>query len=594
MALFPSDVRATAGWLHIAVGDESLASIATWFTGRPDLAEALAAENGLGGDSWQRGRRSGCRRSSSSARSATPRRSTSPSRRSSSTARTRRDATRCTGSGGRRPSTPRSSSGSRDASTRRTSSSWRGTIAKRSGIEDVHAIPVGYPVKIPLDVLAEEFLPKDDPRARARALEKAETAQFSLPARARGLRGVRIVLDAGHGGRDTGTIHGGVWEATYVYDVAVRLRKILSEKTQAEVVMTTKDTRLGWKVAEQDVLAPRRSQVLLTDPPYELDDPVLGVNLRWYLANSLLKRPGAGEEADPARADGLRLDPRGLAPPVAPRRDDLRARGALPAGPVRQAGRLVRGVPRVARAAGRRVQPEGADRVGRGLDVARRKARRRDAEAGTGRPPVLAGPDARDPLGAGVGAGRPPVQPDPEPRPRRDREPRQRGGPRLSSPRSGSARRSRRPSPRGSSSSSEASSSPPRRLRRAAAVASKEAYGARRAVGLHRPLAAAARREGSAREEAGRQEAGARSRLKKAKPKPAAPGLSLPPPRVSARPKRTTAAEAVFPPPMVSPVQSAEATPGEHGDEEREARRRGDAEDLDRARPEPEGENEGK
>jgi len=292
VALFPSDVRATAGWLHIAVGDESLASVAGWFTGRPELAGALAAENGLEGNSVAKG--------------------TTVRVPAEFLLRPFRDAEALD------ESEPPQLVFGEDAGGRYAMYRLRkkealysavvvrftgrvhapdvielaGAIAKRSGIEDVHAIPVGYPVKIPLDVLAEEFLPADDPRSKARALERAETAQFSIPARARGLKGVRIVLDPGHGGRDTGTIHGGLWESAYVYDVAVRLRKVLSEKTQAEVVMTTKDSRLGWNVSERDVLAPRRTQVLLTDPPYELEDPVLGVNLRWYLANSLLKRPG--------------------------------------------------------------------------------------------------------------------------------------------------------------------------------------------------------------------------------------------------------------------------------------------------------------
>jgi N-acetylmuramoyl-L-alanine amidase len=299
VALFPSDVRATAGWLHIAVGDESLASIAAWFTGRPDLAGALAAENALGADVVAKG--------------------TTVRVPTELLLRPFRDAEALD------EAEPPLLVFGEDAEGRYAMYRLRkkealysavvvrftgrvhapdvielaGTIAKRSGIEDVHAIPVGFPVKIPLDVLADEFLPKDDPRAKARAMEKAETAQFSMPARARGLKGVRVVLDPGHGGRDTGTIHGGVWEATYVYDVAVRLRKVLSERTQAEVVLTTKDTRLGWKIPEQDVLAPRKSQVLLTDPPYELEDPALGVNLRWYLANSLLKRPGPEKKRIP-------------------------------------------------------------------------------------------------------------------------------------------------------------------------------------------------------------------------------------------------------------------------------------------------------
>ena len=41
-----------------------------------------------------------------------------------------------------------------------------------------------------------------------------------------------MILDAGHGGRDTGTLHDGLWEATYVYDVACRLRKVLSKSAR--------------------------------------------------------------------------------------------------------------------------------------------------------------------------------------------------------------------------------------------------------------------------------------------------------------------------------------------------------------------------
>jgi N-acetylmuramoyl-L-alanine amidase len=76
-----------------------------------------------------------------------------------------------------------------------------------------------------------------------------------------------------------------------VYDVACRLKRVLEERTRAEVLMTTKDAAIGWTVPDQDRLRARRSQTLLTQPPYALDDPSVGVNLRWYLANSFLKRP---------------------------------------------------------------------------------------------------------------------------------------------------------------------------------------------------------------------------------------------------------------------------------------------------------------
>jgi N-acetylmuramoyl-L-alanine amidase len=81
-----------------------------------------------------------------------------------------------------------------------------------------------------------------------------------------------------------------------VYDVACRLRKLLAERTKADVVMTTQDPSLLFAIPGTDVLANHRSRLLLTSPPYDLEDPVVGVNLRWYLANSLLRRPGPGRK----------------------------------------------------------------------------------------------------------------------------------------------------------------------------------------------------------------------------------------------------------------------------------------------------------
>ena len=39
-----------------------------------------------------------------------------------------------------------------------------GDIAARSGIADVTSIPIGFPVRIPFDLLLPEFLPPNDPR----------------------------------------------------------------------------------------------------------------------------------------------------------------------------------------------------------------------------------------------------------------------------------------------------------------------------------------------------------------------------------------------------------------------------------------------
>ncbi len=60
--------------------------------------------------------------------------------------------------------------------------------------------------------------------------------------RALGLKIGRIVIDPGHGGHDTGTIGPtGLREKDVVLDVGLRLKKLLEEKTGAEVIMTRSD-----------------------------------------------------------------------------------------------------------------------------------------------------------------------------------------------------------------------------------------------------------------------------------------------------------------------------------------------------------------
>jgi N-acetylmuramoyl-L-alanine amidase len=163
-------------------------------------------------------------------------------------------------------------------------------IVKFNGIEDVARIPVGHPVKIPMDLLLPEYLPKDDPTRVAREATRRESAKVAKRTRAAGLAGVHVVLDAGHGGNDPGTAHDDLWEATYVYDVACRLKKILEKESAATVSMTTKSKKNGFTIGTKDVLPGANDHYVQTTPKYRLDDAVVGVNLRWYLANSVFRR----------------------------------------------------------------------------------------------------------------------------------------------------------------------------------------------------------------------------------------------------------------------------------------------------------------
>ena len=170
-------------------------------------------------------------------------------------------------------------------------------LAAGSGVTDVHAIPVDYAIRIPVEDLAPEFRPPDDPARIEEEKARLEAAQFVNRVRSADLSGVTFVLDAGHGGRDTGALVGGVEEARHVYDLACRIETLLRQHTKAQVVRTVQPSA-PCRVQATDAVANARGARVLTHPPYALDDAVAGVNLRWYLANSILRQveKGGGSE----------------------------------------------------------------------------------------------------------------------------------------------------------------------------------------------------------------------------------------------------------------------------------------------------------
>jgi N-acetylmuramoyl-L-alanine amidase len=188
-------------------------------------------------------------------------------------------------------------------------------IAKRSGIADVTSIPVGYPVKIPLDQLLPQFLPADHPRRVAFEQSQRELAGFLEVAKAVDLSGVHVIVDAGHGGVDPGSVVDGLWEASYVYDIACRIKANFERHTRATVWVTRMDADLKLEVPERDRLAQDRDQYLLTRPQFALRDAALGVHLRWYLSNDIiLNRLGA--EVSRSRTVFLSLHADSLHPSV--------------------------------------------------------------------------------------------------------------------------------------------------------------------------------------------------------------------------------------------------------------------------------------
>ncbi len=176
-------------------------------------------------------------------------------------------------------------------------------IAKRSGIKDVTAIPVGFAVKIPLDNLLPQYLPQDDPRYKAWLVNQDETNAVSNPIRSEALDGVVVILDAGHGGLDRGAVKNGVWEDSYVYDIVCRIHEGLERRTKARVLLTLLDPGLGLKPQDKAGLTPNTGAVILTHPWFHQEstnETKVEVNLRWYLANQYFERL-VKEGLDPGR-----------------------------------------------------------------------------------------------------------------------------------------------------------------------------------------------------------------------------------------------------------------------------------------------------
>jgi N-acetylmuramoyl-L-alanine amidase len=189
------------------------------------------------------------------------------------------------------------------------------------------------------------------------------SARFSNQVKARGLEGITIILDPGHGGLDSGATMAGVWESLYVYDIVLRVKSLLETHTAARVQVTTRDGD-AWSIPDVDVLPFSRRHSVLTTP--SIEDAKVGVNLRWYLANSVFRR-AVQEEGDPQKVVFLSIHADSLHPSL---------RGAMayiPAaamvgdsfskeGPLYAARKEVQERPRVTFSSEERVESEGLSR----------------------------------------------------------------------------------------------------------------------------------------------------------------------------------------------------------------------------------------
>jgi N-acetylmuramoyl-L-alanine amidase len=145
-------------------------------------------------------------------------------------------------------------------------------------------------VLIPLDLVSDRFAPKgsEPRRAYEEALGEAKRLR-KQQVRTKGLEGVVVVLDPGHGGRDQGGSHerSNLYEDELNYDVACRVKKVIETRTRAKVYMTVRDLSSGYEPVDSTRFVHDTDEEVLTTPPYDNYDAKISANLRWYLANAI-------------------------------------------------------------------------------------------------------------------------------------------------------------------------------------------------------------------------------------------------------------------------------------------------------------------
>lgn len=140
-------------------------------------------------------------------------------------------------------------------------------VLTRNKIADPKRVLAGQEIRVPLDMIAEQFRP----RAGS------------------GLNGVVVILDPGHGGTDPGKEFGTVLEDEITYDLVVRIRAILERTTHARVHVTVLDPDQNDVPSSANQFELDQDELILTTPNYNPTDTTKSVVLRMYLANAIYR-----------------------------------------------------------------------------------------------------------------------------------------------------------------------------------------------------------------------------------------------------------------------------------------------------------------
>lgn len=158
---------------------------------------------------------------------------------------------------GSRPE-PISKPGSSGESPKATAEAKRPALPQESGAKEIASVkPPLLPGRVPA---ASERAVSRTPESPSpiKPAEPTESGSRTLT-RALGLKVGRTVIDPGHGGHDTGTIGPtGLVEKDVVLDVALRLKKLVENRTGSEVVMT-RDADTFVPLEERTAIANQRA-----------------------------------------------------------------------------------------------------------------------------------------------------------------------------------------------------------------------------------------------------------------------------------------------------------------------------------------------
>jgi len=157
-------------------------------------------------------------------------------------------------------------------------------LLEYNGIGDATKIAAGTPIRIPARFLDEEILKGKIPPVASRSASPIRPR----PARPRRQpqSGLHVILDAGHGGSDPGTIMRGWVEDEIAYDLMLRIKRGLQDRG-VKVYSTVRDKQTGDRI--DGALANNRDEYVKVTPEYYMEDSRVALNLRIYLIEDLYR-----------------------------------------------------------------------------------------------------------------------------------------------------------------------------------------------------------------------------------------------------------------------------------------------------------------